>query len=313
MSVSQADRVEISQRPSPGIEECWLENRLLAMRRFESDGTPAVMIHGLGGTSLNWTDLAYGFGDRLSTYVIDLPGFGASPPPRDGDYSIPGHAQAVVDFIDEYVQQPVHLFGNSMGGAIALQIAARFPDRVRSNTMVSPALAPGRPNLSNIHMPVIAIPGVGERFIARYYENPVDKRVNDTLQTVFVDPSRYPALRIAEMTQEIERRDRLTYPADAFMQSLRGIIKTYADKGPNRITELAKRVKCPTLLVYGRRDKLVSSKSAHKMGNLIPDSRVVILPDSGHVAQMEHPDEVMDYWFDLIDGIHPRTLTATAE
>jgi pimeloyl-ACP methyl ester carboxylesterase len=310
MKSSDALQVEISQRPSPAIEQCWLANRLLAMRRFQSNGTPAVMIHGLGGTSLNWTDLAFGFGDRLNTHVVDLPGFGASPPPRDGDYSMLGHAKAVVDFIDEYVQQPVHLFGNSMGGAITLQIAARFPDRVRSATMISPALAWARPNLSNIHMPVIAIPGVGERLISRYYDSPVDKRVNDTLQTIFVDPSRYPALRVAEMTAEIQRRDRLDYPADAFMQSLRGILKSYADTGPNRITELAKLIECPTLLVYGRKDKLVNPKSAHKMGNLIADSRVVVLRDSGHVAHMEYPDEVMSYWYDLLDGQHPNQLVS---
>lgn len=300
-------------RAAPSVEECWLPNRLLGVRRVSAGGTPTVMIHGLGGSSLNWTDLAYGFEGRLESWSVDLPGFGASPPPRDGDYSPAGHARAVVELIDKQIESPVHLFGNSLGGAVALQIAAKYPDRVRSMTLISPALAGGRPSMTNIHMPVVAVPGVGERIIARYLRTAPAKRVQVTMDTCFASPDRLPEIRMQEAVAEAQRRDRLTYPVDAFVQSLRGLLRMMVEKGPERPWELAKTVQCPTLLIYGRKDKLVDPKTAHRAGNAIPDSRVVVLPDVGHVAQMEDPQEVIRYWYDLIDGPHPRSVFQDSE
>jgi pimeloyl-ACP methyl ester carboxylesterase len=300
-------------RAAPSVEECWLPNRLLGVRRVAGGGTPTVMIHGLGGSSLNWTDLAYGLEGRLDTWSVDLPGFGASPPPRDGDYSPAGHARAVVELIDKQIQSPVHLFGNSMGGAIALQIAAKYPDRVRSATLISPALVSGRPSMTNIHMPVIAVPGIGERIVARYLRAAPARRVQTTIDTCFASPDRYSKLRMEEAVAEAQRRDRLTYPVDAFVKSLRGLLRSMVDKGPEGPWELARSVQCPTLLVYGRKDKLVDPKTAYKAGNAIPDSRVVVLPDVGHVAQMENPAEVIRYWYDLIDGPHPTSVAGDAE
>lgn len=265
-----------------------------------------MMVHGLGGNSLNWTDLAYGFRGRLDSWAVDLPGFGASPPPRDGDYSIAGHARAVVELIDEQIQEPVHLFGNSLGGAVALQVAARYPDRVRSLTLISPALPGSRPAKGNIHMPVMAVPGLGERLISRYMRTTAASRTRATIDLCFADSSRLSAERMEEAVVETGRRDRLTYPADAFLQSLRGLLRTMLEKGPERPWKLAENIKCPTLLVYGRRDELVDAKGAHQAGNRIPDARVVLLPDCGHVAQMEHPEEIIRFWNELIDGRHPK-------
>lgn len=293
-------------RPAPSVEECWLTNRLLAVRRVDGGGTPAVMVHGLGGNSLNWTDLAYGFQGRLDSWAVDLPGFGASPPPRDGDYSVAGHARAVVELIDEQVQAPVHLFGNSLGGAVALQVASRYPDRIRSLTMISPALPGTRPAKGNIHMPVMAVPGVGSRLMARYAKTPAASRTRATIDLCFASPSRLSRERLDEAIKETERRDRLTYPPDAFVQSLRGLFRTMVEKGPERPWKLAEKVVCPTLLIYGGQDELIDAKAAHQAGNRIPDARVVLLPDCGHVAQMEHPEQIIGFWNELIDGRHPR-------
>src|ERR1700679_1490434 len=84
---------------------------------------PAVFVHGLGGSSRNWTDLMAELSRPgpvpaepvLSSEAIDLPGFGYSPPPADGDYSIDAHAAAVIDLIDAGGRWPVHLIGNSLG------------------------------------------------------------------------------------------------------------------------------------------------------------------------------------------------------
>ena len=128
----------------------------------------AVFIHGLGGNASNWTDLMALLRDQLDCVAIDLPGHGWSPPPRDGDYSPQRSAESIAELIAErFDGKPVHVFGNSMGGALALQLAARHPDHVKTLTLVSPALPKIGVRRTNAHLPVIATPGVGMRLYKR--------------------------------------------------------------------------------------------------------------------------------------------------
>jgi pimeloyl-ACP methyl ester carboxylesterase len=94
----------------------------------------------------------------------------------------------------------------------------------------------------------------------------------------------------------VRSRDHLPYASDAFLRSLRGLLRTYLDPGPNRPWKLAERVACPTLVIYGRKDPLVDPRSAHRVTRHFRDAHVVVLPDSGHVAQMEHPEFVAAAW-----------------
>src|SRR5919107_2974530 len=107
----------------------------------------ALYVHGLGGASTNWTDLAALLAVRFDGWAIDLPGFGRSQPPPRGRYSIRGHVRAVVDILEHVAAQPgdaagrpVHLLGNSLGGLVSLIVAARRPDLVASLTLISPAM-----------------------------------------------------------------------------------------------------------------------------------------------------------------------------
>jgi pimeloyl-ACP methyl ester carboxylesterase len=254
------------------------------------------MVHGLGGSSLNWTDLMDAMGDRLTSWAPDLNGFGWSPPPRDGDYSPAGHARGMAELIEELGVGPVHLFGNSLGGAVALQLAARRPDLVRTLTLVSPALPTLRARRSNAHLPVIAIPGVGERLVERYQRVDAETRTRATIDFCYYDGTRVPEQRLREAVEEVARRDHLPYLSDAFLSSLRGLLATYWDAGPNRPWRLAARVEAPTLVVYGREDRLVDSRAATRVTRHFRDAHVVVVPDSGHVAQMEHPELVSAAW-----------------
>ncbi|HBF26792.1 MAG TPA: alpha/beta hydrolase, partial [Actinobacteria bacterium] len=119
--------------------EALLAQRTLFYRHAPSsqtDAPAALLLHGLGGSALNWTDFMGRMSNRLDCYALDLHGFGSSPPPRDGDMTPRGHARAAADFILERDLGPVHLFGNSMGGAVSVQLAARRPDLVRSVTLI---------------------------------------------------------------------------------------------------------------------------------------------------------------------------------
>ena len=285
--------------PAWPTEDVSLPGRTTAVRRApgREPGLPtAVYVHGLGGSSLNWTDLMARLQPYVDGWAVDLGGFGASPPPRDGDMTPAGHARGVAELIDHIGSGPVHLFGNSLGGAVALQLAARRPDLVRTLTLVSPALPSLFATKSNFHLPVIAVPGVGERLVPKYLESDAGGRVRGTIDVTFADPSRVAPERLAEAVAEVRERDHLPYASDAFLRSLRGLLRTFVDVGPNRPWKLAARVTCPTLVVYGRKDPLVDPRSAHRVTKHFRDAHVVVLPDSGHVAQMEHPEFVAAAW-----------------
>lgn len=284
----------------PEREDVSLRRRTLSVRHRPStmpDAPKAVFVHGLGGSNLNWTDLMALMQGDVDGYAIDLGGFGQSPPPRDGDFSPHGHARSVIEFIEEVLGgEPVHLFGNSLGGAVCVQLAARRPELVRTLTLISPALPGQRITKSNAHLPVVAVPGVGEKFIEKYLELPAETRVRNTIEACYGDPSRVPAQRMEEARAEVESREHLTYSTDAFLRSLRGLLRTFVDPGSDRPWKLAGRVSCPVLAVYGLLDPLVNAKDAHRITKAFRDAHVVVLSDSGHVAQMEHPEEVYAAW-----------------
>jgi pimeloyl-ACP methyl ester carboxylesterase len=262
---------------------------------------PAVYVHGLGGNALNWTDLGYALADRLDGLALDLPGFGHTEPSSPADYTIAGHVRAVVAFIEAtFPGQPVHLFGNSMGGAIALQVAGRHPALVRTLCLVSPALPDLRMRTSNIHIPVMTLPGVGARLFDRFAKVGVERRVQATYDQVYADPSRVHPQRLAEAHEEARRRDTQTWVRDAFIGSTSGLVTTYLDRSVERPWALAGRVTAPTLLVYGRLDKLVDARAAHRATRAFPNAHVMVIPDSGHVAMMEHPELVDRWWREFL-------------
>src|SRR3954447_18640057 len=107
----------------------------------------ALYVHGLGGASTNWTDLAALLAVRFDGWAVDLPGFGGSAPRRRPRYSIRGRVRAVVDVLEHVRDEPgdgagrpVHLVGNSLGGLVSVFVASRRPDLVASLTLISPAM-----------------------------------------------------------------------------------------------------------------------------------------------------------------------------
>lgn len=257
---------------------------------------PAVFVHGLGGSATNWTDLMGLLQDCLSGAAPDLPGFGWSPPPTNGDYSLAAHARVITDLIEgdgtRNGHTSVHLIGNSLGGTVATIVAARRPDLVRTLTLVSPAMPVLRPRSTNAHLPALAAPWIGQRLARRLGRYPVDARVKATLALCFADPARVPRQRFDEAIIEADRRARLGHDSEAMLLSLRSLIATYLHHGPVSLWDTAAQVRAPTLLVYGLKDKLVDPRTAARAARTYPDARLLLLPDSGHVAQMEHPEEV---------------------
>jgi pimeloyl-ACP methyl ester carboxylesterase len=257
-----------------------------------SDAEPALCVHGLEGSSRNWTDLMDLLRTRLACDALDLPGFGDSPPRPDGRYSIAALAQTVIALIQKR-QSPVHLIGNSLGGAVSVKVAATRPELIRSLTLISPALPDLHPRLDLVRFPVVGLPRLGPRLIRQYQAAlPPERRVAAVIATCYSNPGLYPQARFAAEVAELSRRDSLEYAAAALMGSARALSAEFLRKGRHSPWRDAARVTAPTLVIYGQHDRLVDPRAAGRAAHAFRDARIVVLPRTGHVAQMERPDLV---------------------
>ncbi|TVL94009.1 alpha/beta fold hydrolase [Streptomyces sp. SAJ15] len=274
---------------------------------------PALYVHGLGGSSLNWSALMELLADRVDSEALDLPGFGDSPPPDDGDYSLTGHARAVIRYLDASQRGPVHLFGNSMGGAIVTRVAAVRPDLVSTLTLISPALPELRAQRTAWPTALLALPGAARLFVRATQDWTVERRTREVLALCYGDPSRVSPEALAAAVAEQERRAELPYFWDAMARSARGVVDAYTLGGQHSLWRQAERVLAPTLLVYGLRDRLVGHRMAHRASAAFRDSRLLTLVDAGHVAMMEYPEEVARAVIGLLDEVGGGGAGAGAE
>ncbi|MEU9097024.1 alpha/beta hydrolase [Streptomyces sp. NPDC048361] len=262
---------------------------------------PALYVHGLGGSSQNWSALMPLLADRLDGEALDLPGFGDSPPPDDGDYSITAHARAVIRLLDSTGRGPVHLIGNSLGGAVSTRVAAVRPDLVRTLTLVSPALPELRVQRSAWPTALVALPGVAALFARLSRDWTAEDRTRGVMALCYGDPDRVSPEGFETAVKEMERRLQLPYFWDAMARSARGIVDAYTLGGQHGLWRQAERVLAPTLLVYGARDQLVSYRMARRAAAAFRGARLLTLPDAGHVAMMEYPETVARAVRELID------------
>ncbi|MFF4112671.1 alpha/beta fold hydrolase [Streptomyces sp. NPDC001714] len=261
---------------------------------------PALYIHGLGGSSQNWSELMEQLEGVVDGEAVDLPGFGDSPPPDDGNYSVTGHARAVIRYLDAVGRGPVHLFGNSLGGAVATRIAAVRPDLVRTLTLVSPALPELRVQRTAMPTVLLGLPGVAGLLTRTTGKWTAEQRVRGVLALCYGDPSQVTPEAFEHAVEELERRLRLPYFWDAMARSARGIVNAYTLGGQHGLWRQAERVLAPTLLIYGGRDQLVGYRMAQKAARSFRYSRLLSMPDAGHVAMMEYPAVVAGAFRELL-------------
>ena len=254
-------------------------------------GEPALCVHGLAGSSRNWTDLMDLLRPRLAADALDLPGFGGSPPRPDGRYSVAALAQTVTALIERRDRGPVHLVANSLGGAVAVKVAATRPGLVTTLTLVSPALPDWRPRLDLIRFPVVCLPRVGTRLLRKYGTLPPENRVADVIATCYSDPARFPPARFATEVAELARRDTLDYATAALMGSIRTLTAEFFRVRHTAWRDAA-RITAPTLVIYGSHDRLVDPRMAGRAAHAFSGARIVVLPRTGHLAHMEHPVQV---------------------
>jgi pimeloyl-ACP methyl ester carboxylesterase len=278
-------------------------------------GTPherALYVHGLGGASTNWTDLAGLLAVRCEGWALDLPGFGRSQPPS-GSYSVRGHVRAVVDVLEHVVAQPgeaagrpVHLLGNSLGGLVSLVVAARRPDLVATLTLVSPAMPVYRvPPALGRALLLLLLPGVPSLAERRLAGVTPEQSVRGVLTMCFGEPARVPRERLTAAVEEARERASQAWAHRSLTRSMRGLITSYLRVGRANAWRLARSLPMPTLVVWGDRDRLVDPGLAPRLAAAVPDARLLVLGTVGHVAMLEAPEETARAVLGLLEDAAP--------
>ena len=286
-----------------------LDGRVTYLRETPATGEhtePALYVHGLGGSSANWTDLAGLLAHRLDGQAIDLPGFGRSDPARR--YSLPALAHRVIRWIEHCGRGPVHLFGNSLGGTVVVRVAGTRPDLVRSLTLISPAMPFLDPRRSahGRMVPLLWVPLVDRLAQRRLHATDPAALAREVVEVCFADPGRIHEQRLAEAVEETRLRYDIPWYMKAYVRTLRGLIGAFLRAylpGSGSLWRVAARIQTPTLVIGGGLDRLVDTRVAPQVARAIPDSRLLLLEGVGHVAQMEVPEIVARAVVALLDDV----------
>lgn len=246
------------------------------------EGPPLVFVHGLSGSWPNWLEQLPVFAASRRVIALDLPGFGRSPMPPE-QVSISGYARTLDALLGKLGVDAAAVVGNSMGGFVSAELAINYPQRVERLVLVSAA------GLSTYGDPR-GLRALGrmrqmERIVATYAgwvatrSDAITRRPvlrNATLGLVAAHPSRLPAPLAAELVRGAGK--------PGFIQ---GLAANLEYDFSHRLGEIV----CPTLIVWGDRDRVITVRDAARFAELIPGSRKVVFEDTGHVAMLERPAE----------------------
>ena len=236
-------------------------------------GPPMILLHGLGSNRRVWDPIVPALSRHFKVVAIDLPGFGESPMPDDGDVSIEAQARAVEKTMERLRIKRAHFVGNSMGGRLALELARRR--KAFSVVAISPH---GAFNESEGRREIIAIRAqrIAARMIAPLGSLPFRTRYGRraALGLVSAKPDLVPPEVAAEATASFAR-------CPGFDSAYRSITSEPAS-GLNKIT-------CPVLILWGTNDKLLSPAQGRRMAARIKTAKLRKLERLGHVPMSEDP------------------------
>jgi pimeloyl-ACP methyl ester carboxylesterase len=251
-------------------------HRMLYFRA--GSGPEMVILHGLLGAAACWLGCMSRFSEHATVFAPDALGIGGSDRVADLDASLAGHAERLAEFFDAAGIAAADLVASSHGGAVALQFAAMYPERVRSLTLQAPANP-----FSDMAEPRI-----------RFFTQNFGQRVAHLIPRM---PRAVLSLALGRMYADSRRI--VPGSLDRYMASLAvagtvphllNILRAWSDD-MRRLEMLLPRVsRIPTLLLWGSDDRAVSLASAQKLMGILENARLAVLPQTGHLPYEEDLD-----------------------
>jgi pimeloyl-ACP methyl ester carboxylesterase len=271
-----------------------------------ADGRTFVCVHRLGGSHLDWAEVAPRLARRGRTLALDLAGFGLTPPAGRGT-DVGANWRLLEGFLKALEVPPVTLVGSSMGGMISLVQAAHSPSSVSDLVLVDtafprPVWRRGRPSARA----AAAFSLYSSRRLGEWVAGSRARRLGPEAQVrktfrmlIRRDLDAMDADLMAAHVEMARIRGGLEYTSRAFADAARSVFN--AQVSPRRYRALVQHVRQPALVIHGAQDPLISLASVREAAIQHPNWRLVVFPDLGHVPQMEAPDRwlaVVEEWLD---------------
>ncbi|MDQ1635715.1 MAG: hypothetical protein QOJ32_2524 [Frankiaceae bacterium] len=249
-------------------------------------GDPLVLVHGIGDSRAAWTTVVKPLAESFEVYAVDLPGFGVSPTLEDGRTPSPrALAAAVVTWMDEQELPTAHIVGSSLGGWVALELAAL--GRARTVLGLSPAGFSSDADARRARVMLEMARATAERLApAGRGMSPRTKRLFGlaavrtlTHSSMVAKPWRWPAEDAAA--------------AMAALAAATGWDGTLAAVHGQRFAPPAGGIDVPVTLAWGAKDMLLPPRQRLRVHEVLPDARIGLLAGCGHLPMWDDPDLVV--------------------
>nr|WP_199340709.1 alpha/beta fold hydrolase [Mycobacteroides chelonae] len=243
------------------------------------EGEPLILLHGSGPGVTGWRNYRGNlevFAKHFHTYVLEFPGFGVSD-------AVQGHpvltaGASVIRFMDGLGIESAAIVGNSMGGVVGINLAIKHPDRITKLVTIG-GVGP------NIFSPS---PSEGLRLLQEFTDNPDRDKLVRWLNSMVWNPAVVTEELIEErweaaINPDAHKTAQLMYGSKAFAMQQQFLAN--ADIAP--YWAMMHKIKCPTLLTWGRDDRVSPPDMAIVPMRLIPNAELHIFPNSGHWVMIE--------------------------
>lgn len=239
-------------------------------------GTPVVLVHGLAASIEIWEAVAPLLAARRRVIAFDLPGFGEADKP-DADYRALFFVEQFRRLLDTLGVRRTHLVGSSMGASLLVRYAFRYPETVDRIVMASPGgFTPYiHPFLRIPTLPVLGGPMSRPR-----------RPVNAFAVRLAMADKRYATRELIDLT---DRQSRAPGAHRAFVRTLRGIANPLRVKELDIFEREAHALAAPTLVVWGRQDRIFPVRAIDAVRRIMPHARIEVLDPCGHYPQIEQP------------------------
>lgn len=264
---------------------------------------PVVLLHGIGRSLEDWSLQIPRLAALYRVIAVDLPGSGFSARPS-GTATLDVLARAVADTLETLGERRApHIVGNSLGGAVAMTMAARHPDRVASLTLVDSV---GFGDGAALPFRLLALPVVGELMMRRTTRT----GARMTERMLFADRRLVSASRVehARAIAAQSDRGRVVLETTRTLATFRGIKPGWRAE----VTTANRQHPRPTLIVWGDRDRVTPIQHLEAARRLLPHASTHVVLGAGHVPQIERPDEFATRSLRFLAGVE-RQARASAD
>jgi len=246
-----------------------------------SGNSTIVFLHGFGASVETWRDVQSGLAEGNTLYFLDLKGFGLSSKPDDGKYSIEDEAEVVVAFIKSHHLHDVTLVGHSYGGAVCL--FTYFKDRSSREGAITRLVLIDAAAYEQDFPPFIDILRWPVMNWVVMNLVPPRARASYVLHQLFQNSARVTDDRISRHAEFLDQPGSF----NSFVECAKQLVPP----NPDSITALIKTIEVSTLILWGADDSAIPVEQARRLHRDIRTSRLVIVPNCGHVPHEEMPEE----------------------